>query len=423
MTQAEESPEPAGSVEEGDGGPGDEGAAMDVSTEGGEREEGGKKKEEEEDGVRSLPAEQPEEREEPQEEKVLVEERTEDEEVAQETAMEEDAVIAERQDGATAEATSASPVPTHPVVAEVEPQTGQREPPGTELSDSQDQTTNTELAPHITEDPKDPLPTHDDNTTPEVSAEPSDPEPFDPQAVMEEETTHESEPQGTRESVEESTRESEPQGTRESVEETTHEGEPQGERESVVARDSGVEEADSEPSDKPSSNLVDQPPPPPLSTSSDYFSDSTRDDDPVRSQTEIRVTPAATPSHSSQIPSLVFQSSNGPQTFTPPSLESIPLPPQAPPPPQMPPQAKQWRQPAVASEQKSGEAEVSTEQGGGGGDGGGGPIHTPMIRLETAENHRMYCLMPFRQFIVKISGPHAGIEPTTFRVPIHCSNH
>ncbi len=28
------------------------------------------------------------------------------------------------------------------------------------------------------------------------------------------------------------------------------------------------------------------------------------------------------------------------------------------------------------------------------GDGEGAPIHVPMIRLETFENHRMYCLMP-----------------------------
>ncbi len=29
------------------------------------------------------------------------------------------------------------------------------------------------------------------------------------------------------------------------------------------------------------------------------------------------------------------------------------------------------------------------------GDGEGAPIHMPMIRLGTVENHRMYCLMPF----------------------------
>ncbi len=45
--------------------------------------------------------------------------------------------------------------------------------------------------------------------------------------------------------------------------------------------------------------------------------------------------------------------------------------------------------------------------------GVGAPIHTPMIRLKIAENHRIYSLMK--------SGTQAGIEPTTFGVPIHCS--
>ncbi len=57
------------------------------------------------------------------------------------------------------------------------------------------------------------------------------------------------------------------------------------------------------------------------------------------------------------------------------------------------------------------------------GDGEGAPIHMPMIRLETVENHRMYCLMPSDNFIVKKSRTQAGIEPTTFGVPTHCSNH
>ncbi len=57
------------------------------------------------------------------------------------------------------------------------------------------------------------------------------------------------------------------------------------------------------------------------------------------------------------------------------------------------------------------------------GDGEGVPIHMPMIRLETVENHRMYCLMPSDNFIVKKSGTQAGIELTTFGVPTHCSNH
>ncbi len=35
----------------------------------------------------------------------------------------------------------------------------------------------------------------------------------------------------------------------------------------------------------------------------------------------------------------------------------------------------------------------------------------------------MYCLMPSDNFIVKISGTQAGIEPTTFGVPTHCFNH
>ncbi len=51
------------------------------------------------------------------------------------------------------------------------------------------------------------------------------------------------------------------------------------------------------------------------------------------------------------------------------------------------------------------------------------PIHMPMIRLKTVENHRMYCLMPSDNFTVKKSGTQAGIEPTTFGVPTHCSNH
>ncbi len=50
----------------------------------------------------------------------------------------------------------------------------------------------------------------------------------------------------------------------------------------------------------------------------------------------------------------------------------------------------------------------------GPGDGEGVPIHMPMIRLETVEKHRMYCLMPSDNFIVKKSGTQAGIEPTTF---------
>ncbi len=37
-----------------------------------------------------------------------------------------------------------------------------------------------------------------------------------------------------------------------------------------------------------------------------------------------------------------------------------------------------------------GTANYNTEQG----DREGAPIHMPMIRLETVENHRMYCLMP-----------------------------
>ncbi len=57
------------------------------------------------------------------------------------------------------------------------------------------------------------------------------------------------------------------------------------------------------------------------------------------------------------------------------------------------------------------------------GDGEGAPIHMPMIRLETAENHRMYCLIPSDNFIVKKSGTQAGIKPTTFGVLTHCSNH
>ncbi len=36
----------------------------------------------------------------------------------------------------------------------------------------------------------------------------------------------------------------------------------------------------------------------------------------------------------------------------------------------------------------------------------------PMIRLETVENHRMYCLMPSDNFIVK-TGTQTGIEPTS----------
>ncbi len=59
----------------------------------------------------------------------------------------------------------------------------------------------------------------------------------------------------------------------------------------------------------------------------------------------------------------------------------------------------------------------------GGGDREGAPIHMPMIRLETVENHLLYCLMPSNNFIVKKSGTQAGIESTTFGVLTHCSNH
>ncbi len=34
------------------------------------------------------------------------------------------------------------------------------------------------------------------------------------------------------------------------------------------------------------------------------------------------------------------------------------------------------------------------------GDREGAPIHMPMIRLETVENHQKYCLMPSDKFIV-----------------------
>ncbi len=56
------------------------------------------------------------------------------------------------------------------------------------------------------------------------------------------------------------------------------------------------------------------------------------------------------------------------------------------------------------------------------GDGEAVPIHMPMIRLETVENHRMYCLMPSDIFILKKARTQAGIEPK-FGVPTHCSNH
>ncbi len=57
------------------------------------------------------------------------------------------------------------------------------------------------------------------------------------------------------------------------------------------------------------------------------------------------------------------------------------------------------------------------------GDGEGAQIHMPIIRLEIVENHWMYYLMPSDDFIVKKSGTQAGIEPTTFGVLTHCSNH
>ncbi len=41
------------------------------------------------------------------------------------------------------------------------------------------------------------------------------------------------------------------------------------------------------------------------------------------------------------------------------------------------------------------------------GDGEGAPIHTPMIRVKTSENHRKYCLTPSNKFILKK----------------HCTNH
>ncbi len=58
------------------------------------------------------------------------------------------------------------------------------------------------------------------------------------------------------------------------------------------------------------------------------------------------------------------------------------------------------------------------------GDGEGAPIRMPTIRLGTAENHRTYYLLPSDNFIVKKSGPHAKIEPTTFWVLTHAGcNH
>ncbi len=57
------------------------------------------------------------------------------------------------------------------------------------------------------------------------------------------------------------------------------------------------------------------------------------------------------------------------------------------------------------------------------GDREGAPIHMLMIRLETVENHRMYCLMPSENFMLRKCGTQAGIEPTTFGVPTHCSIH
>ncbi len=51
-----------------------------------------------------------------------------------------------------------------------------------------------------------------------------------------------------------------------------------------------------------------------------------------------------------------------------------------------------------------GDTTIYSAAGGGGGDGKGAPIHMSMIRLETAENHRLYCLMPSDNFIVKNSG-------------------
>ncbi len=41
----------------------------------------------------------------------------------------------------------------------------------------------------------------------------------------------------------------------------------------------------------------------------------------------------------------------------------------------------------------------------------------PMVRSETAENHRMYCLMLSDNFVGKKSGTQVGIEPTTCGVP------
>ncbi len=52
--------------------------------------------------------------------------------------------------------------------------------------------------------------------------------------------------------------------------------------------------------------------------------------------------------------------------------------------------------------------------------GGRGGSANPHAHDQTVENQRMYCLMPSDNFIVKKS---AGIEPTTFGVPTHCSNH
>ncbi len=54
-------------------------------------------------------------------------------------------------------------------------------------------------------------------------------------------------------------------------------------------------------------------------------------------------------------------------------------------------------------------------EGGGGGERGGGvPIHMPMIRLETAENHRMYCVMPSDKFIPGLR-QESNLQPLGYR--------
>lgn len=304
----------------------EEGGAMEVSVGEGTRE-GGR---EEEEAVKSLPSQVQEA--EGGTEPALAEEDKEREEVT----MEENPVVEERQgDGAAADPVTTPPDHTSSEMAQVEPQTGQREPPRTTPPESHDTPTNTESVPQVTESPTEPPPAPNDN-----SEKPSSPSLVPP-------------PEGLGKP-----RDPEPQPS-------SHESEPQNMEETGRAQDSGLEELYSGSSPDRPSGVDPVPVPstlPPPATSSDYFSDSREDEPPVACTTAPVVTPvppAAMMPPASRPPPLFPRTQNHPSSFAPPSLDSIPLPSQAPP-LQTLPRPQPSKPPGTGAELKaSGEVEVS----------------------------------------------------------------